>query len=256
MKSWKTIMAILCIMLSLLMLLFACSHLFKDYEEHQVGENAYEKLTDDFVEPAEDSDSPKETESTSEKDGLLQIDWDGLKNENTEIIGWIHIPGAGISYPLLQGSDNSYYLTHLPTKEYAISGSIFMDCHNKPDLSDNNTIIYGHNMKDGTMFAALDEYQDTALYEQFPYFYIYLPEGNYEYQIFSCYTGWTDGIAYRYSFPEKRDFQHFIETLQSNAAYETGITLRPEDRIVTLSTCTNTNRNHRYLIHGKLIRKI
>lgn len=131
-----------------------------------------------------------------------------------------------------------------------------MDCHNQPDFTDQNTIVYGHNMKNGSMFGTLDKYQDQALFEQHPEFYIYLPGKILKYRIFSCYAGRTGSEGYRYHFPEAEDFQTFLDTVSSYGHYDTGTELSVTDRIVTLSTCVNSRRNYRYLVHGKLSSEI
>lgn len=161
-----------------------------------------------------------------------------------------------ISYPVVQGKDNAYYLHHLFSGESNINGSIFVDCHNQPDFTDQNTIVYGHNMKNGSMFGTLDKYQDQTLFEQHPEFYIYLPGKILKYRIFSCYAGRTGSEGYRYHFPEAEDFQIFLDTVSSYGDYDTGTELSVTDRIVTLSTCVNSRRNYRYLVHGKLSSEI
>ena len=127
-----------------------------------------------------------------------------------------------------------------------------MDYHNRPDFSDQNTIIYGHNMKDDSMFGKLNDYQDRNIYERNPFFYIYVPGKVMKYQIFSCYAGSVSSEAYIYSFPEISDFMDFTEAIISPADYETGVTVGETDRVVTLSTCVSSGRNYRYLVHGKL----
>lgn len=144
------------------------------YGEYQEGEESYEELAS-FVEEPEDTPKPDEEEPGAEPDGYLRIDFEGLQVVNPDVIGWVEIPGLAISYPVVQGTDNAYYLHHLFTGEYNSSGSIFADCHNQPDFTDQNTIIYGHNMKNGSMFGTLSRYQDEALWEASPYFYLYVP---------------------------------------------------------------------------------
>ena len=131
-----------------------------------------------------------------------------------------------------------------------------MDCHNQPDFTDQNTIVYGHNMKNGSMFGTLDKYQDQTLFEQHPEFYIYLPGKILKYRIFSCYAGRTGSEGYRYHFPEAEDFQIFLDMVSSYGDYDIGTELSVTDRIVTLSTCVNSRRNYRYLVHGKLSSEI
>ena len=106
------------------------------------------------------------------------------------------------------------------------------------------------------MFGTLDQYQSQALYRNYPYFYMYVPGYIYEYQIFSCYAAPTDHPAYTYDFPTSEDYEVFLKTLQRSAAYNTGMTVTKEDQVVTLSTCVNTRKDYRYLVHGKLKQKI
>lgn len=111
-------------------------------------------------------------------------------------------------------------------------------------------------MKNGSMFGTLDKYQDQELFEQHPEFYLYLPDKILKYRIFSCYAGRTGSEGYRYHFPEAEDFQTFLDTVSSYGDYDTGTELLATDRIVTLSTCVNSRRNYRYLVHGKLSSEI
>lgn len=108
----------------------------------------------------------------------------------------------------------------------------------------------------GSMFGTLDQYQSQALYRNYPCFYMYVPGYIYEYQIFSCYAAPTDHPAYTYDFPTSEDYEVFLETLQRSAEYNTGMTVTEEDQVVTLSTCVNTRKDYRYLVHGKLKQKI
>lgn len=232
-------------------LVYSILHLMTAYQDYEDGRGVYEELEDDFVERP-DTQNENEADSDEGKYEYLQIDFDGLRKVNPDVIAWIDIPGAGISYPVLQGEDNSYYLTHLASGQFGISGSIFMDYHNRQDFSDQNTIIYGHNMKDDSMFGKLNDYHDRNIYEENPFFYIYVPGRVMKYQIFSCYAGSVSSEAYIYSFPKISDFMDFTEAIISSADYETGVTVGENDRVVTLSTCVSSGRNYRYLVHGKL----
>lgn len=136
------------------------------------------------------------------------------------------------------------------------SGSIFMDYHNQEDFTDRNTIIYGHNMRDGSMFGTLEKYQDPGVYDVSPKFYVYVPGYVYEYHIFSCYVAPVNNAAYTYSFPDVKDYQDFLGVIQANSEYDTGISVSEKDRVITLSTCVNTRKDYRYLVHGRLDQKI
>lgn len=254
MKIGRRLAAGLVLLLSFLVFCYALFQLYSDTQDHRKGTKTYEEMITDYVKEPEEPENETKPKGTEGNPQFLDIDWEGLLSRYPDVVGWIEIPGAGISYPLVQGTDNSYYLHHLPTKESAISGSIFMDAHNLPDFSDSNTVIYGHNMKDGSMFASLDMLKNPAVYRDQPYFRIYLPDQKIlVYEIFSVYIGSSDGAAYTYRFPAKSDFQDFLAAVCSLAEYDTGTTVTDTDRIVTLSTCTNSSRRSRFLVHGKQI---
>lgn len=240
--------------------LFAAGRILQIYLNYQESQQVYEQMEEFTQKPEKqdllpEEDSGETPEEVAEQ-GVLQVDFNKLKEINADVIAWIEIPGLEISYPVVQGTDNDYYLHHLITGENHKSGSIFMDFHNQGDLSDRNSIIYGHNMKDGSMFGTLVQYQSQELYRNYPCFYMYVPGYIYEYQIFSCYAAPTDHPAYTYDFPMSEDYEVFLETLQRSAAYDTGTTVTKEDQVVTLSTCVNTRKDYRYLIHGKLKQKV
>lgn len=246
--------------ISIGLFLFAAWKLADIYAEYQKGTEVYEELQEYVQEPDEENkdEMPKnqEPEAAEPGNGYLQVDFEGLKKANPDVIAWIHIPALDISYPVMQGRDNSYYLYHMFDGQKNKNGSIFVDYHNQPDFTDSNTIVYGHNMKNGSMFGTLDRYREQSLYQQYPCFYIYQPGYILEYQIISCYAGRNGSAGYTYSFPEPEDFQKFVDTVLSYSGYDTGVTVMDSDHIVTLSTCVNTDRNYRYLVHGKLVQKI
>lgn len=245
---------------SLNLLLFAVWKLLGTYVEYRQGAETYEELQDYIQKPDGDKrkDTPEEhdTRADDTENGYLQVDFDGLKKVNTDVAAWLYIPALEASYPVVQGEDNYYYLHHMFDGKENKSGSIFIDCHNKPDFTDRNTIVYGHNMNDESMFGTLEWYQNLELYQQYPYFYIYVPGYILEYQIISCYAGRNGSVGYTYSFPQIEDFKEFLNLIQSYAGYNTGTKTADSDHIVTLSTCVNSDGNYRYLVHGKLMRKI
>lgn len=227
-KKGNTVLAGLIICL-LLVFLAAAGKLFGAYLKYQKGDVSYEKLQEYVQEPEEEESPEPEKEKEEPQSRYLEIDFAGLKAVNPDVIAWIQIPALDISYPVVQGKDNAYYLHHLFSGESNINGS---------------------------MFGTLDKYQDKELFEQHPEFYLYLPDKILKYRIFSCYAGRTGSEGYRYHFPEAEDFQTFLDTVSSYRDYDTGTELSATDRIVTLSTCVNSRRNYRYLVHGKLSSEI
>ena len=262
MRKKRDYASLILLLASLAVFAFAAWKLFGIYAEYHQGAETYEELQDYVQESKGNDESSTADDDGSEKgtgnagNGYLQVDFEGLKKVNPDVVAWIQIPALDISYPVVQGKDNYYYLHHMFDGQENKNGSVFVDYHNQPDFTDGNTIVYGHNMKNGSMFGTLDHYQDQSLYQQYPYFYIYIPGSVLEYQIISCYAGRNGSIGYTYSFPEPEDFQKFVDTVLSYSGYDTGVTITDSDYIVTLSTCVNTDRNYRYLVHGKLVQKI
>lgn len=233
---------------------YSLGKLYYFYWEYQKGENTYEELLEYVEEPGKNDF--QEEESKENEYIFIKVDFPGLKEVNPDVIAWIHIPALEISYPVVQGTDNSYYLYHMFDGKKNSSGSIFVDCNNANDFSDTNTIVYGHNMKNGTMFGELDRYQNEELFQEYPYFYIYVPDGILVYQIVSCYIGKINSSAYTYSFNTENDINEFFDVICQNSLYDINMQLNSNDKIVTLSTCVNSNKNNRFLIHGKLETKV
>lgn len=263
MRKKRDLASLLLLLASLVVFASAIWKLVGIYSEYHQGEETYEELKDYIQEPEEPSDISEkdnhrkpEEETENSGNGYLQVDFVGLKKVNPDVIAWIQIPALDISYPVVQGNDNYYYLHHMFDGQANKNGSIFADYHNQPDFTDSNTIVYGHNMKNGSMFGTLDRYREQSLYQQYPCFYIYIPGSVLEYQIISCYAGRNGSAGYTYSFPAPEDFQKFVDTVLSYSGYDTGVAVTDTDHIVTLSTCVNSDRNYRYLVHGKLKQKI
>lgn len=257
MKSKRNVPLLVMMIASFIIFIFAAGKLIRIFLEYQKGNRMYEELME-YVQDPETDEQGKNNLDPEDDSGFtfLQVDFEGLKAQNTDVAAWIQIPALSVSYPVVQGKNNSFYLQHMFDGQENKNGSIFIDYHNQPDFTDSNTIIYGHNMKDKSMFGTLDNYQDSALYQQYPCFYIYIPGYVLEYEIISCYVGRIGSIGYTYRFPEQEDFQEFLNQILSYAGYDTVTEVTTEDKIVMISTCVNSNRNYRYLVHGKLERKI
>ncbi len=176
-------------------------------------------------------------------------DWNGLLKESGDIVGWVELPAVGISYPVLQGEDNEFYLHHDIRGEYLFAGSIFLDSESSPSFRNLNTVIYGHNMRDGSMFARLKEYADSTVWEESPYFWIYTPEASILYRIGSVHTADASGSTYLIRFPNSRTYTDWLEQMLECSALETCTQWTEDDRIVTLSTCTG-QEGQRWVVQG------
>lgn len=180
------------------------------------------------------------------------VDFDVLLAQNSETVGWIRFDAPEIiSYPLLQTEDNSQYLTTTFEGVSNSSGAIFLDKSNDPLFTDDNTIIYGHNMKNDSMFGALNEYNDGAFYEEYPYFYIYTPDGKAsKYQVVAaCVIQATDLERYTTNFASDSEYQSYIDEMLQTSYYDTGTEINTNSKLVTLSTCTGTEST-RFIVQG------
>lgn len=183
---------------------------------------------------------------------LWNVDLAQLRQTNPDVLGWISIPGTQLDYPFLQGEDNQYYLNHTWQKKRNAAGSVFLECKVSADFSDFNTIIYGHNMKNGSMFGSLRQYRTQSHYEANPYIYIVDDSGVRRYEIFAAFEAEVVGYTYRLDIntPEKK--QAFLDYSARRSVIETEIVPTVEDSVITLSTCTGNGYDHRWVVQGVL----
>lgn len=185
------------------------------------------------------------------------IDWDALKEKNEEVIGWILVPDTNISYPMVKGKDNDFYLTHTFEKKSNYAGSIFMDAFAQDQWKDRNTLIYGHNVKHGTMFAQLEKFKDKDFYENHPYIYIFTPEGNYRTEVISMYSTKSDSETYTTQFGSDESYMKYIENIKGLAEVKKDVKVEAKDKIITLSTCSyelnGQPSDMRYVLHALLV---
>ncbi len=179
------------------------------------------------------------------------VDFAELHAINEEVIGWIRIGALNVSYPICQAVDNDYYLHRTFERVDNFAGCIFLNCDNSRFFTDQNTIIYGHNMKNGSMFGTLKKFETQETYDSNPYFWIFTEDFIYQYKIFSCSIVSKVGDPYRTRFTEE-EFGNFLNTCQSASAVDNhGMQLTTADRIVTLSTCTGNDAT-RLIVQGAL----
>jgi len=195
------------------------------------------------------SNAPTPAASPS-PDLLFQVDFNKLKQQSPDVTGWLYIPDTDISYPIVRGSDNDYYLKYTYDGVANINGSIFMDYRNAPDFSDLHTIIYGHNMLSGAMFGQLKKFDDQQYMDQHPYIYIITEKGVLKYQIFSQYVSKDSNNSYQFQFTNEADFGAYIQKLLS-FSYEAAAWQFRVTPVVTLSTCVNDVTKRR-VMHAAL----
>ena len=165
------------------------------------------------------------------------MDFEVLSQINSDLYAWVRVPGTKIDYPVMQTTNNSKYLTVLPDGTKNKAGSIFMDTRNNADLSDCNTVIYGHRLRDGSMFSPLNKYKEQAFFDAHRIGYFLTPDRNYTLTVFACMTVSAIGEAYEmYVTPES--LQTYLAQALKDAKLTDAIDVGTVERIVTLSTCT------------------
>ena len=187
--------------------------------------------------------------------GINSVSISELRKTNENIVSWLTVDGTNINYPIVKGSDNSFYLNHDINGNMKLSGWTFMDYRNSIDMSDDNTVFYGHNLANKTAFGSLTNvFKEDWLENSNHYIVVLTEEGKYVYEVFSIYTIDPEVYYLQNNFNNKDDFSIFVSTLKSRSNYDFGVEVGKEDKIITLSTCTDDNKN-RNVVHAKLIKK-
>ena len=215
--------------------------LFSDSREYAKGDTAYQQLR-----------LIGESSEEKQEEHINGVDFTSLDRINPSVVGWLAAEGTEIDYPVVRGNDNDFYLRHLVTGESNQMGSIFMDYRNHSDFSDKNTIIYGHNMKDGSMFSSLTKYKDQRYYDDFPTMLLYTPAGDFTIELFAGLVVDGNYKSVRFDFQDNHDFQCYIDSLKKKSTFESNTIIKVDDRIVTFCTCSYEFNNARYALYGKL----
>lgn len=185
---------------------------------------------------------------------VVQDRFKPLLRTNSDVVGWLKIDGTTIDYPVLQAEDNAYYLKKDLYRNDNVTGSIFLDYRNRIEgAKEKHWIVYGHYMKDEIMFKGLLRYKDEAYYAEHPVIAFDTLYGNRKWLIFSAYETDANEDYIRTSFADDASFGAFADGLKANSLYDTGVSIRAEDTILTLSTCSRTEEGGRFAVHAKLI---
>lgn len=186
------------------------------------------------------------------------IDFNALKGINQEAVAWLWVPNVGIDYPVMHAADNDKYLHTTINGTYLSAGSIFEDYRNAADFSDESIYIFGHHMKDGSMFSHLMDYQDESVWKRDPYIYLYLPGKTRVYEIFSAHGTDAESDDYSFGFVSSEGCSDWLNRVKNKSIYDTGVLVSPEDDVLTLSTCSSywQQNSERFVIHAKCIKEI
>ncbi len=253
------------ILLTILFVLFIGIFIFSGFKlysiihEYRVDRQMYNGLSGQYVTNADDSANTQtgtegEQESSEPREvSPISVDFDALMSQSQNVVGWLYCKDTVINYPVVQADDNSYYLSRFIDGTYNGSGSLFIDCTCYSDFSGRNTVLYGHHMNDGSMLASICNYGKQEYYDEHPVLYLNTPTQNYRIEVFSGFITPSGSAAYTMEFAGDSDYAAFLEKMKGFSDFESDVEIGPEDRMITLSTCTYEYDNARYVLMGKLV---
>lgn len=175
------------------------------------------------------------------------VDFQSLAEVNQDIAGWIYIPGTEINYPVVKSKNNTDYLNHAADGRPAVAGAIFMDCNNDTDFQDKNTIIYGHNMKDGSMFHCLVKYADQEYFNEHDIVWIFTPGRVMKLRVIAAYQTTFDSCSYFTTFSDQ-SYADYLQDSLNKTSIQTHMKPDQSKPIITLSTCMKHGTPNRFVI--------
>lgn len=216
-------------------------------------------VSDKYINQAVSSTTTSETEQVKNAENH-NINWDKLKEDNKDVYSWIYIPNTNVDYPIVQpatNESNDFYLHRNVDKEYEFAGSIYSEKQTVRDFSDSVTVIYGHNMLNGSMFASLHKFEDEKFFKKNKYIYVYMPYRKLTYKIYAAYVYDDRHILNSFDLMDDKvlmDYFNYTLDPDSMTKNTRKVKLDLNSKIITLSTCTNGAENTRYLVQGVLIK--
>ena len=238
-------------------LVFSAVKIISYFKEQADASDAQQEITDNYITPGTtpnsdgdstgDGDDSSASPSTTDPD-TITVDFNSMIANYPDVVGYIYCANTNLKNPIQYGKGNDYYLTHDSKGNSNSNGSIFIEQVNSSSFSDNNTIIYGHNMKTGMMFAGLRNYHtDKGYYSAHPYMYIYTPTQNYKLQLFAGFVCEHDDEVYNTSLTQSQ-----LEAMAAKSDFKSSYGI-PTGKTVTLSTCSYEFSDARYVVVGELV---
>ncbi len=228
-------------------------YLYNSGQKAEVAEEKAKEADPDKIQ--EQYDKLKDTVAVDADDPMFRkVDFAAAQAENPDIYAWIWIPGTNVDYPILRSEteDDAYYLNHTIDKSEGLPGTIYVEKYNAKDFSDPVTVVYGHNMKNGSMFADLHKYEDQEFFNNNPYVYIYLPDQTLKYRIFAAVAFDDRYLLGNYNFSIPQDFQTYLDELKSSIDGHVNpeVNVTQETGILTLSTCIGDSPSQRWMVNA------
>jgi sortase B len=248
MKKFRKLLYCALLLLVIGIIGFSGWNLWQEHEDRRISDEQM-----DIKPPVPEIPAfPDETDGTEEAPALPLMDFTSANKLNSDINAWLSIPGLGIDYPIVQGTDNSFYLSRTAEKRYNKLGALFMDYRVSRDFSDFNNVVYGHNMESGAMFGQLPKMKEQATFDTVTEGFLYTPAKTYKLKIFAVAVAGSVSDYYQYAFAASEDRQAHLEMIQKYAKFYRDIGVTADDRILALSTCSYEYKNARTLVIAKL----
>ena len=238
----KVILNIIIYMILLFVLIYSGIKIFKWYKDKTNNNKIAEQIKSTVIVEDKNEDENKEE---------YTVDFNKLKEQNNETVAWIKVNNTSVEYPVVRATNNSFYLNHSFDKSKNSAGWIFADYKNKFDNTDKNIVIYGHNMRDDSMFGSLKNILNSDWYDNDENTNITLYTENEKsiYKVFSIYKIESEDYYIKTEFSNDNEFEKFIETLKKRSIKNFNIDISKEDSILTLSTCADNNK-YRVVLHS------
>ena len=245
-KYKKAILNLILYIILLSILIYSGIKIFKWYKDKTNNNKIAEQIKSTVIVKEKNEDENKDE---------YTVDFNKLKEQNNETIAWLKVNNTNVEYPVVKGTNNSFYLNHSFDKSSNSAGWIFADCRNKFDNTDKNIVIYGHNMRDGSMFGSMLNILNSKWYENEENTNITLYTENEKsiYKVFSVYKIENEDYYIKTEFKNGNEFEGFIKNLKKRSIKDFNVNVSKDDNILTLSTCANNNK-YRVVLHAKKVK--
>lgn len=250
--------AILIIIIIILFLICAAFVSYKVYEWWNMnkGQNLYAGVVNEYVNMNVMDSQSQTPQGGGDTRPENPVDFVSLQKRNSDVYAWVVVPNTKINYPIVQNEQTDFYLRRSLDKEYLFAGCIYTNKVNSKDFSDPVTVVYGHNMRDDTMFCMLHRFEDEKFFKKNEYFYIYTPGRKLTYHIVSALKYDNRRITKAYDFSDPKEiesYQYSILNPKYDLFNSRDIELTADSKICTLSTCVANKPSYRYLVNGVLV---
>lgn len=249
----STVIRIVCMVFAAALFCFSAYKIIGIFVENKQGESHYTQLADTVVQMAtQPTEGAADALQPEQESAPIAVDFDALKKQNADVVGWIYCENTVINYPVMKSDNYNDYLRRLMTGERNTAGSIFMDYASQADLSCLNTILYGHNMRNDTMFGTFDEYQNQDYYEAHPVMWFLTPNGDYKIELLAGFVTPSESEAYQ-DFDTVELLMEYVDDAIRKSTFETAADQSGIERVMTMSTCVRGMDTKRYVLVGKLV---